>query len=69
MSFEYEQQIEHNGGRKKFSAYISTLWPDENDHIIYLSYERLDLAKCTSRPTYNTYANLRYKPHLNTFLV
>ena len=29
MSFEGQQQkIEHNGSRKKFSAYISMLWPD-----------------------------------------
>ena len=29
MSFEGEQQkIEHNGSRKKFSMYISMLWPD-----------------------------------------
>src|SRR6478735_11578920 len=30
MSFEGEQQkIEHNGSRKKFSAYISMVWPEE----------------------------------------
>src|SRR5438093_650672 len=30
MSFEGEQQkIEHTGSRKKFSAYISMLWPEE----------------------------------------
>ena len=30
MSFEGQQQrIEHNGSRKKFSAYISMLWPEE----------------------------------------
>ena len=28
MSFEGEQlKIEHNGSRKKFSTYISMLWP------------------------------------------
>ena len=30
MSFEGEQlKIEHNGSRKKFSTYISMLWPEE----------------------------------------
>ena len=30
MSFEGEQQkIEHNGNKKKFSVYISMVWPDE----------------------------------------
>ncbi|MGA9842260.1 MAG: hypothetical protein WBQ25_08090 [Nitrososphaeraceae archaeon] len=30
MSFEGQQQrIEHNGSRRKFSAYISMLWPEE----------------------------------------
>ncbi len=30
MSFEGEQQkIGHNGSRKKFSAYISMVWPDQ----------------------------------------
>jgi hypothetical protein len=30
LSFEDEQQkIEHNGSRRKFSAYISMIWPEE----------------------------------------
>ena len=30
MSFEGQQQkIEHNGNKKKFSVYISMVWPDE----------------------------------------
>ena len=30
MSFEGEQQkIGHNGSRKKFSVYISMIWPDQ----------------------------------------
>ena len=30
MSFEGEQQkIGHNGSRKKFSVYISMVWPDQ----------------------------------------
>ena len=30
MSFEGEQQkIEHDGSRRKFSAYISMIWPEE----------------------------------------
>jgi len=30
MSFEGQQQkIEHNGSRRKFSAYISMVWPEE----------------------------------------
>jgi hypothetical protein len=30
LSFEGEQQkIEHNGSRRKFSAYISMIWPEE----------------------------------------
>ena len=38
MSFEGEQhKIEHNGSRKKFSAYISMLWPDQK--LIYDFYD------------------------------
>ncbi|MGA9169067.1 MAG: hypothetical protein WBZ20_02850 [Nitrososphaeraceae archaeon] len=38
MSFEGEQQkIEHNGSRKKFSLYISMLWPDTK--LMYDFYE------------------------------
>ncbi len=38
MSFEGEQQkIEHNGSRKKFSAYISMLWPDKK--LMYDFYD------------------------------
>ena len=39
MSFEGEQQkIEHTGTRKKFSAYISMLWPDQK--LMYDFYDR-----------------------------
>jgi len=41
MSFEGQQQkIEHNGSRKKFSAYISMLWPDQK--LMYDSYDRMN---------------------------
>jgi hypothetical protein len=41
MSFEGEQQkIEHNGSRKKFSAYISMLWPDQK--LMYDFYDRMN---------------------------
>jgi DDE superfamily endonuclease len=39
MSFEGEQQkIRHNGSRKKFSMYISMIWPEEN--LMYDFYDR-----------------------------
>ena len=39
MSFEGEQQrIEHTGSRKKFSAYISMVWPDQK-----LTYDFYDV--------------------------
>ena len=42
MSFEGEQQkIEHNGGRKKFSAYISMIWP-EKKLMTYDFYEEMN---------------------------
>ena len=41
MSFEGEQQkVEHNGSRKKFSAYISMMWPDEK--LIYNFYDKMN---------------------------
>ena len=41
MSFEGQQQrIEHNGSRKKFSAYISMLWPDQK--LMYDFYDRMN---------------------------
>ena len=41
MSFEGEQQkIEHNGSRRKFSAYISMVWPDEK--LIYDFYDEMN---------------------------
>ncbi|HET7284468.1 MAG TPA: transposase [Nitrososphaeraceae archaeon] len=43
LSFEGEQQkIEHNGSRRKFSAYISMVWPDEK--LIYDFYDEMDSA-------------------------
>ncbi len=53
MSFEGEQQkIRHNGGRKKFSMYISMLWPEQN--LLYGFYDRMN-----STNTIN-HENLRY---------
>ena len=53
MSFEGEQQkIEHNGSRKKFSAYISMLWPD-----MKLMYDFYDVMNSTN--TINHLENLR----------
>ncbi|MGA8085268.1 MAG: transposase [Candidatus Nitrosopolaris sp.] len=52
MSFEGEQQkIEHNGSRKKFSAYISMLWPD-----MRLMYDFYDVMNSTN--TINHLENL-----------
>ena len=53
MSFEGEQQkIEHNGSRKKFSAYISMLWPDQK-----LMYDFYDVMN--SNNTINHLENLK----------
>lgn len=42
MSFEGEQQrIEHTGSRKKFSAYISMVWPEEK-LMTYNFYDKMD---------------------------
>lgn len=42
MSFEGEQQkIEHNGSRKKFSAYISMVWPEEK-LMMYNFYDEMN---------------------------
>ena len=43
MSFEGQQQrrIEHNGSRRKFSAYISMLWPEEK-LMTYDFYDRMN---------------------------
>lgn len=41
MSFEGEQQkILHNGSRKRFSMYISMLWPDQK--LMYDFYDRMN---------------------------
>jgi DDE superfamily endonuclease len=54
MSFEGEQQkIRHNGSRKRFSMYISMLWPEEN-----LMYDFYDRSNSTN--TINHLENLRY---------
>lgn len=54
MSFEGEQQkIRHNGSRKRFSMYISMLWPEQN-----LMYEFYDRSNSTN--TINHLENLRY---------
>jgi hypothetical protein len=43
MSFEGEQQrIEHTGSRKKFSAYISMVWPEEKLLMPYDFYDKMD---------------------------
>jgi DDE superfamily endonuclease len=54
MSFEGEQQrrIEHTGSRKKFSAYISMVWPEEK--LIYDFYDKMD-----STSTINHLENLQ----------
>jgi len=42
MSFEGKQQkIEHNGSRKKFSAYISMVWPEEK-LMMYNFYDEMN---------------------------
>ncbi|MBV9178224.1 MAG: transposase [Nitrososphaeraceae archaeon] len=42
MSFEGQQQIiEHNGSRKKFSAYISMVWPEEK-LMMYNFYDEMN---------------------------
>lgn len=47
MSFEGEQQkVEHNGSRKKFSAYISMLWPDEK--LMYNFYDKMNSHNTTN---------------------
>ena len=44
MSFEGQQKrIEHNGSRKKFSAYISMLWPDQK--LMYDFYDRMNSTR------------------------
>ena len=54
MSFEGEQQkIRHNGSRKRFSMYISMLWPEQN--LLYDFYDRSN-----SINTINHLENLRY---------
>ena len=54
MSFEGKQQkIRHNGSRKRFSMYISMLWPEQN-----LMYEFYDRSNSTN--TINHLENLRY---------
>ncbi len=54
MSFEGEQQkIGHNGSRKRFSMYISMLWPEQN--LMYEFYDRSN-----SINTINHLENLRY---------
>jgi hypothetical protein len=41
MSFEGQQyKIEHNGSRKRFSAYISMLWPDQK--LMYDFYDKMN---------------------------
>ena len=54
MSFEGEQQkIRHNGSRKKFSMYISMMWPEQN--LLYDFYDRSN-----STNTIHHLENLRY---------
>ena len=53
MSFEGEQQrIKHTGNRKKFSAYISMVWPDQK-----LMYDFYDVMN--SNNTIDHLENLR----------
>lgn len=54
MSFEGEQQkIRHNGSRKRFSMYISMMWPEQN--LLYDFYDRSN-----STNTIHHLENLRY---------
>jgi hypothetical protein len=54
MSFEGEQQkIRHNGSRKRFSMYISMLWPEQN--LLYDFYDRSNSVN-----TINHLENLMY---------
>ena len=56
MSFEGEQQkIGHNGSRKKFSVYISMVWPDQK----LMTYDFYD--KMNSIITINHVGNLYVK--------
>lgn len=53
MSFQGQQQkIKHNGSRKRFSMYISMLWPEQN-----LLYDFYDRSNSTS--TINHLENLK----------
>jgi hypothetical protein len=50
MSFEGEQQkIKHNGSRKRFSMYISMLWPEQN--LLYDFYDRSNLEDLSRQIT------------------
>lgn len=54
MSFQGEQQkIRHNGSRKRFSMYISMMWPEQN--LLYDFYDRSN-----STNTIHHLENLRY---------
>ena len=54
MSFKGEQQkIRHNGSRKRFSMYISMMWPEQN--LLYDFYDRSN-----STNTIHHLENLRY---------
>ena len=54
MSFEGQQQkIRHNGSRKRFSMYISMMWPEHN--LLYDFYDRSN-----STNTIHHLENLRY---------
>jgi hypothetical protein len=54
MSFKGQQQkIKHNGSRKRFSMYISMLWPEKN--LLYDFYDRTN-----STNTIHHLENLRY---------
>lgn len=60
MSFEGEQQrIEHTGSRKKFSAYISMVWPEEK-LMTYNFYDKMD-----STNTIDHLENLKTKHNEN----
>jgi hypothetical protein len=53
MGFEGEQQkVEYNGSRKKFSAYISILRPDEK--LMYNFYDKMN-----SHSTINHLENIK----------
>jgi hypothetical protein len=60
LSFEGEQQkIEHTGSRKKFSAYIYMLWPDQK--LMYDFYDRMNSTNTIAIYSLNNYISCQEK--------